>query len=113
MCLRLLTYIDINLSATHVGGSSGKFRRDLPLLLSLLDLTGAEKVDFPVVIDELAYALTRELVVGEGQLGGAVAMVLLEGCAGLLDLRGGLSTICGCRDLALDLLFSADILSYT
>ena len=113
MCLRLLTYVDIGLSATHVGGSDVKSTSELPLLLGLLDLTGAGKVDHPaIVIDELAAALTRELVVGENQLGSAVTMVLLDGSGGLLDLRENLFTI-NFSDLALDLLFSGDILSYT
>ena len=63
-------------------------------------------------IDELALAFERELVVGESQLGGAVTMVLLDGSGGLLDLRENLFTI-NFSDLALDLLFSGDILSYT
>lgn len=101
--------VDIGLSATHVGGSDVKSTSELPLLLGLLDLTGAGKVDLPaIVVDELALAFKRELVVGEDQLGSAVTMVLLDGSASLLDLSDGIFTV-DSSDFLLDLLFCADI----
>ena len=60
----------------------------LPLSLGLLDLTGGGDVDLPaVVVDELALGLTGHLVVGPGDLGGAVTVVVLERARGLLDLE--------------------------
>ena len=90
------TYVDGRLGTTHVRSLDVKLSGDLPLALGLLDLGGAGEIDLPaVVVDELALALAGHLVVGPGELGGAVTVVLLERAGGLLAL-GAAAWSAGC-----------------
>ena len=90
------TYVDGGLGTTHVRGLDVKLSSDLPLALGLLDLAGAGDIDLPaVVVNELALALAGHLVVGPGDLGGAVTVILLERAGGLLTL-GAAAWSAGC-----------------
>lgn len=106
------TYVDGGLGTTHVRGLDVKLSSDLPLALGLLDLAGASDVDLPaVVVNELALALTGHLVVGPGDLGGAVTVVLLEHAGGLLALRAAAwSAGCTIGPNALHLLLEGKVL---
>ena len=87
MSLKLLTYKDGVLGATHVRGNDVNCRGKLPFLLGLLDLTNASKCDLPaIMVDEQTFASNLLIVVGEDQVGEPISVLVLDGRFSLLNL---------------------------
>ena len=109
------TYVESTLGTAHVWGLDVEVASEFPLFLGLLGLTSAGDIDLPaIVIDELALALKGHLVVGEGHLGRAVAVVVLKSAHSLLDLLAcGGGAILATIDSHLDLLLQSQILHRT
>ena len=106
------TYVDGGLGTTHVRGLDVKLSSDLPLALGLLDLTIAGDIDLPaIVVNDLALALDSHLVVGPGNLAGAVTVVVLERAGGLLTLGAAAwSASCTIGPHVLHLLLKGEVL---
>jgi len=105
------TYVECGLGATHVWGLGVKLASDLPLTLSLLDLSCQSDISLPaIIINKIALGLAGHLVVGEGHLGGALAVILLKSADSLNNLGGGRGTVGALSNLALGLPLHGQVL---